>query len=157
MNIKEGMVLLVLFVAVIGFSFYYRHFIIDIENDEERVCFGDDCFFVEIAKTNEERMRGLMFRESLEDDRGMFFIFDEENVYAFWMKDTLIPLDMIWINSEKEVVFIQENAVPCEEEQCKVYNPGVSALYVLEINGGGSREIGLDVGERAEFDFEKFY
>ena len=58
---------------------------------------------------------GLMFRENMDSDRGMLFIFEKEGEYPFWMKNTLIPLDIIWINKDKEVVFISENAQPCEE------------------------------------------
>ena len=96
--------------------------------------------------------RGLMFREKMDADKGMLFIFEKEGEYPFWMKNTLIPLDIIWINEDKEVVFISENAQPCNEEySCSSINPGNNAKYVLEINGGISEKIGLKIGDKANF------
>ena len=68
------------------------------------------------------------------------------------MKNTLIPLDIIWINTNKEIVFIKENVQPCGESLCQSINPAKSAKYVLEINGGISKEIGLSVGQKANLE-----
>ncbi len=125
--------------------------LVPISNDTDKVCFDRNCFKVEVVDTPETRAQGLMFREYLPADEGMLFIFEEEFIYPFWMKNTLIPLDMIWINSDFEVVHIYENAEPCEEDPCPSIDPGVPALYVLEVNAGKAREIGLSVGDRAEF------
>src|SRR4030042_6719439 len=81
-----------------------------------QVCFGQECFQVELALTPEQQARGLMGRESLQG--GMLFVFQEEGVYPFWMKDTLIPLDMVWIGSNKTVVYIERNAMPCDSDPC---------------------------------------
>ncbi len=90
-----------------------------------------------------------MFREKLDLDKGMLFIFEEEGEYSFWMKNTLIPLDIIWINKAKEVVFISGNTQPCQEEySCSSINPGKNAKYVLEINAGIAEKIGLKVGDK---------
>ncbi len=102
---------------------------------------------VVVAKTEEEIARGLMFRENLEQDKGMLFIFQEEGEYSFWMKNTLIPLDIIWINKNKEVVFISGNTQPCKEYACPDIDPAKNAKYVLEINGNISKNIGLKVGD----------
>jgi uncharacterized membrane protein (UPF0127 family) len=69
------------------------------------------------------------------------------------MKNTLISLDIIWINEGKEIVFIKEKANPCEEKFCTTINPLVAAKYVLEINGGLSRKIGLQVGEKISIKY----
>lgn len=111
------------------------------------VCVGETCFEVEIVDSLETRARGLMFRESLDENKGMWFVFEESKVYPFWMKNTLIPLDMIWVNENFEIVAIIENAVPCEVNPCEHYNPGTEALYVLEINGGLASELNLGVGD----------
>lgn len=118
----------------------------------DRICFDNNCFTVEVVSSPEDRARGLMFRESLPADQGMLFLFEEEKVYPFWMKNTLIPLDIIWLDAEKEVVFISEETPPCEADPCPVYNPGAAALYVLEINAGQAAAQGIEVGERAMFD-----
>jgi hypothetical protein len=110
---------------------------------------------VELATTPEDRARGLMFRKHLDDDRGMLFIFEEENVYPFWMKNTFIPLDILWINSKKEIVFIHRDAQPCRMDPCPVINPGKKALYVLELKEGSSDKIGLVEGDKVLFDFSQ--
>jgi len=117
------------------------------------VCLGEmnECFSVEIADNVQEREQGLMFRESLSEDSGMLFVFEKEEIYPFWMKNTLIPLDIIWINSSGEVVFIEENAQPCKSEICESYSPETDALYVLELNGGKSEEINLEIGNFVVF------
>ncbi len=110
-----------------------------------KICFQKHCFSVEIAQTEEQRMKGLMFRENFPEDAGMLFIFDEPGMHGFWMKNTLIPLDMIWLDDDMRVVYIEENALPCKEEPCPVYFSGSSARYVLELNAGIARKIGLKV------------
>lgn len=112
-----------------------------------QVCFKDSCFFVEEKKTKTEREEGLMNREKLDKDSGMLFIFEKEEVYSFWMKNTLIPLDIIWISLEKKVVFINKNSLPCKNVDCFLINPGIKAKYVLEVNAGVSELIGLKIGD----------
>lgn len=114
------------------------------------VCFEKDCFGVQLAKTQQQRESGLMFKKNLDKNSGMLFIFEKEGDYSFWMKNTFIPLDIIWINENKEVVFISKNNNPCFEGRCPLINPGKTALYVLEINGGMAERIGLVVGKKAE-------
>ena len=119
---------------------------------ENKVCMKDRCFYVELAVKEDEITRGLMSRENLDPDKGMLFIFKEENTYQFWMKNTLIPLDIIWINEYNEVVFISKNSQPCKPGICPLITPGKKALYVLELNGGVSDNIGLVVGDKIMFD-----
>src|SRR3989344_353257 len=78
-------------------------------------------------------------------------LFESEGHYPFWMKNTLIPLDMIWIDEDKEIVFIYENALPCEEDPCTVISPSGNAKYVFEINGGLTSKKGIVVGQKLEF------
>jgi|GEM_PF-436931 len=117
-----------------------------------QVCFHEACFSVEIADEPAEQRRGLMFRRDLAPDHGMLFVFEREARYGFWMKNTLIPLDMIWLDSKKQVVFIQENAVPCPAEACESYQPSKAARYVLELNAGTARQIGLNIGDQMRFE-----
>jgi len=118
-----------------------------------RVCFKDNCFNVELALTPQDKNQGLMFRESLELDKGMLFIYEKSGKYSFWMKNVLFPLDIIWIDENKEVVFISENVLPCKLDPCSSVKPDREAKYVLEINGGLSEKIGLAVGDRLEISF----
>jgi uncharacterized membrane protein (UPF0127 family) len=112
-------------------------------------------FYVELAITAEERSRGLMFREQLEPDKGMLFIFEQEGVYPFWMKNVVIPLDIIWIDKDGKVVAISKDTRPCTEEPCPSINPGLKARYVLELCGGTADKIGLVVGEEVEFQVSR--
>ena len=89
---------------------------------------------VEIADDNNERMHGLMFRENLDKNSGMLFIFDDENYQTFWMKNTLIPMDIIFISSDMKIVDIKY-ATPCEVDPCKLFKSSRPAKYVLEVNG----------------------
>jgi len=126
----------------------------DNTKEQTKVCFQNHCFDVELAAEPQKLSRGLMFREQLDLDKGMLFIFEKEGEYPFWMKNTLIPLDIIWINENKEVVFISDNTQPCEDSFCPSINPEKNARYVLEINGGISRKINLVVGDKMNFEIE---
>lgn len=108
--------------------------------------FGEISVNVEIADTNEDRENGLMFRENLCYNCGMFFIFDNSDYRSFWMKNTLIPLDMIFIDENFEIVDIKQ-AVPCVVETCDVYASSHSAQYVLEVNGGFTTENNINLGD----------
>ncbi len=116
-----------------------------------KVCFESNCFDVELATTFVERERGLMYRDSLDLDDGMLFVFEEEGIYSFWMKDTLIPLDIIWIDSNGVVVFIEEDVRPCVDE-CSIFKSDRESKYVLEVNSGIVEKIGLKVGDKLELD-----
>ena len=115
-------------------------------NKTAPVCFDKTCFTAEIAATPEERARGLMFRSQLPPDAGMLFIFPKENFYGFWMKNTLIPLDIIWLNKDKKVVDVKPNAPPCQTATCPNFQPNRVAQYVLEINAGLADKMELKVG-----------
>ena len=116
------------------------------------VCFKDYCFNVELAKSLKEQSRGLMFRESLDPDKGMLFIYDKDHQHGFWMKNVLIPLDIIWTNENGEVVFIKKNFQPCNSNTCETIGPDSPARHVLEVNGGLADEMGLMVGDKLIFD-----
>ncbi len=102
-------------------------------------------FAVEIARTNEEKAKGLMHQESMPAGHGMLFVFDRDAPREFWMKNTLIPLDIIFINSELKVVEIKANVQPCKETPCPTY-PSEPAKYVLEINSGLAEKMGIKLG-----------
>ena len=105
----------------------------------------------ELVVTDEERQRGLMFREKLLPDQGMLFVFEEEGLYSFWMKNTLISLDMLWINKDLRIVHIARNVPPCKEDPCPSYSPERPGLYVLELAAGAADRLGLKLFDRLEF------
>jgi uncharacterized membrane protein (UPF0127 family) len=111
-----------------------------------RVCFKEKCFDASLAATPIQHSRGLMSVERLGADSGMLFVFERDGVRQFWMKDVLIPLDIIWMDFSGKVVFIASDAQPCSFN-CPLIDPGIGARYVLEINGGLARSMGLEVGD----------
>ena len=110
---------------------------------------GDFTFQVEIADDDAERAKGLMFRQELADDAGMLFDFGQERETAFWMQNTFIPLDMIFISAAGVVKTIHANARPMDTTSIP---SGAPVRFVLEIPGGRAKEIGLAVGDRLEND-----
>jgi len=119
-----------------------------------QVCLEDGCFYMELAATSADRADGLMFRESLADDRCMFFLFQYPAVHPFWMKNTLIPLDIVWTNSSDHVIYIEKNAQPCENDPCPTYGPGIASKYVIEVNAGTIME--TEVGDKITFNRATF-
>ncbi|KKB10291.1 hypothetical protein VE26_05185 [Devosia chinhatensis] len=105
---------------------------------------GDHAFTVEVVDTPESRARGLMFVEDLAPDAGMLFDFEAERLVSFWMKNTLIPLDMLFITADGTISNIHVNAVPHDETSIPSEGP---VQYVLEIPGGRSVELGIEAGD----------
>jgi hypothetical protein len=110
---------------------------------------GDVAVEVEIVSTSAQIERGLMFREHLPPDQGMLFLMKEERNWPFWMRNTLIPLDMIFIRSDMTVAGVVENAEPRTETLREVGKP---SLYVLEVNGGFSAAHKVAEGTKVQFE-----
>jgi uncharacterized membrane protein (UPF0127 family) len=113
--------------------------------DAER---GTAAVRVEIARTPEAQERGLMYRKALDADAGMVFVFDVEKRHPFWMANTLVPLDMLFISAEGRVAAIVERAPLGLESD----DGGVDSRYVLEVNRGWSRAHGVKKGDRVRFE-----
>jgi uncharacterized membrane protein (UPF0127 family) len=105
-------------------------------------------FRVELARTQAEQAQGLMYRPHMDPDAGMLFVFKDPAPLTFWMRNTLIPLDMIFIGADRRIVGIVENAEPQTDTTRRV--PGISQ-YVLEINGGLSAKLGVRPGSTVDF------
>jgi len=118
---------------------------------DNAVCFEAACFDVEIARVPVELARGLQGRKTLPAQQGMLFIFPSSDVYPFWMKDTLLPLDIIWLDEKKRVVHIAPEVPPCGWEPCPTYGPAEYARFVLEINTGAAERFDISVGDTAVF------
>ncbi|HZS42719.1 MAG TPA: DUF192 domain-containing protein [Candidatus Paceibacterota bacterium] len=110
---------------------------------------GQDHITVEIADTEEKRTLGLGNRSSLPLNTGMLFIFDHPDHYGFWMKDTKIALDMIWISEDKKIVDIKSDVLP--ETYPMVFRPQSLALYVLELPAGYAKIHQIKTGEQVNF------
>jgi hypothetical protein len=102
----------------------------------------------------EDLMRGMMFRESLADDRGMLFLHGSPGRYPYWMYQVKIPLDIIWLDQNRRVVEISENTPPCpsaKASECPSYGGAVQAMTVLELKAGMAKKYGVAVGTRLEY------
>jgi uncharacterized membrane protein (UPF0127 family) len=118
-----------------------------------KICFSDYCVQAEVCDTFEKRSLGLMFRESLLERKGMLFVFPQEEVYNFWMKNMRVSLDMIWVSSGKMIVDIKENVPPCIQEPCEIIRPGAKALYVVEVVSGFAKKHKLKIGDLIKFKY----
>jgi uncharacterized membrane protein (UPF0127 family) len=103
---------------------------------------------VEIAADEATRQRGLMFRESMAPNEGMVFVFDRPGIYPFWMKNTLISLDMLWLDQSGRIVHIAHSVPPCKADPCPSYPPDAEAVYVVEVVAGFARTHKLKVGDQ---------
>lgn len=109
-------------------------------------CFeNNECVSIEIADSPEERAKGLMNRSFLAPSAGMLFAFEQSAPHSFWMKNTLIPLDVIWLDEKFSVVDVK-TMVACKSEPCPLYAPKTNAKYALEVNAGVAERSGVTEG-----------
>jgi len=124
------------------------------DNSKNTIIINNKQLSIEFAITPEQHKKGLMFRESLCENCGMLFVFESSDIYSFWMKNTLISLDMIWIDSTGKIVDIAKNTKidTCKNNECKpvTYTPLNSAKYVLEVNAGFTKQNNIKVGDFVE-------
>lgn len=106
---------------------------------------------VELAKTPNEQKMGLSGRDSMPQGHGMLFVFETESRWGFWMNDMRFSLDIIWFDSNRQVVFIEQNLQPCSPQSCPTYVPTANALYVLEVNAGFVQVHGVALGDTFNF------
>ena len=113
----------------------------------KEVCIKNSCIQAEIADSFKGRQRGLMFREKLAESQGMLFIFEDEDIQTFWMKNMVLPLDIIWIDAQKRIVDIRENVQPCRQT-CENIVPVAKAKYVLEVKAGFVKVNMIKLGDK---------
>ncbi len=136
--------------ALLVFFYWSRRFAASpVVNREVQTEISGHGFTLEVAETPESRARGLSERPDLDQDRGMLFLFDRAGVYPFWMKDTLIPLDIIWLQDGeiKDIVTLQ---APTSTLFTPIHMPLALANAALELNAGEAEKLGLKVGQRLE-------
>ncbi len=130
--------LIILLFFINGCSYKY----LEIDNGNEIIKLK-----IEIAGDNQKRTRGLMFREKLDENEGMLFVFEDSEIRNFWMKDTKIPLDIIFISEDFKIINLAE-AELCNKDPCKIYSSTKEAKYVLEINNGLSKKNNIKEGDK---------
>ena len=113
---------------------------------------GGQRYAVEVADNEAERERGLMFREEMAKDHGMLFIHERQEPLAYWMKNTKIPLDILYFDSARKLVSQQRDVPPCSlGDRCPPYPSDAPALYVLELNAGEAARLKLTDGAELKF------
>jgi uncharacterized protein len=118
----------------------------------EQVTVGPAIFQVEMARTPQERQRGLMFRQELPQDRGMLFV-QSPGPVAFWMKNTYIPLDLLYFDADGRLLQIEAGVPPCKTPNCPIYPSATATVqYILEINAGEAARRGIQVGDRLRLE-----
>ncbi len=109
----------------------------------------------ELAVKEEDRARGLMFREEIHENQGMLFLFEEEGIHSFWMKNMRFPIDILWLDRDKRIVHIEARVPPCPRDPCPSYAPPAAAAFVLELKSGCAERHRLRVYDRLEFILPK--
>jgi len=104
---------------------------------------------IEIAYTPDERATGLMFRRSMPDRAGMLFIYEQSKPRFFWMRNTYIPLDIIYVNENMQIVTVQKNTMPLSDKPIPSYK---NSMYVVEVNAGFCDKYGINIGDYINFD-----
>ena len=105
---------------------------------------------LELATIPEDQAQGLMYRENLPEKTGMLFVFAERTPHHFWMKNTMIPLDIVWLDDAGKVIFVSAHTPPCKADPCPTYGTDIPVRRVLELAGGMAEKEGVVVGERIE-------
>jgi uncharacterized membrane protein (UPF0127 family) len=105
----------------------------------------------EVMVEDADRARGLMFRESLPEDRAMVFVFGGVDFHGIWMKNCKFPIDILWLDETQKVVHLAEAVPPCAKDPCPTYQPMQRAAYVIELNARQARKLKATVGSRVEF------
>ena len=146
MKRKTWISIMILFLIVVWLIWLFER------KEISKICCEGVCFDIEIAQTSSQRQQGLMWRESLPDNQGMLFVFPEEAIHSFRMKNTLIPLDMLRLSSWLQIIDIQE-AIPCESDPCPSYTPSATAQYVLELNQGISKKNWIKIWNQCFLSF----
>ncbi|HCS47283.1 MAG: hypothetical protein A2V45_03575 [Candidatus Aminicenantes bacterium RBG_19FT_COMBO_58_17] len=105
----------------------------------------------ELAVSDEERAQGLMFREKINEDQAMLFLFEKEDIHSFWMKNMRFAIDILWLDGRKRIVHIENQVPPCPKDPCSSYIPAAAASFVLELQAGFVEKHGLRLYDRIEF------
>jgi hypothetical protein len=145
-------VLFVVFGAVASITFFSMPYFNRLEavKNKAEVKINDQIIIAEVAHEEEARTLGLSGRKSLNINEGMLFIFEDPGIYPFWMKDMNFPIDIIWIDSDNQIVKINENVLPepgVPDESLTQYKPPIPVERVLELRGGRARLLNAEIGD----------
>ena len=144
---KEIIKILLLIIILVVSIFILQFFI----QPRDSLEINDMVFNIETFDINEEIRNGLSDRNEIKENQGALFVFNEPGFYSFYTKDMSFPIDIIWIDDNKEVVFIKKDFQPCIEEHCLTIKPDKKSKYVLEIKAGIADKIDIKIGNKTIF------
>jgi uncharacterized membrane protein (UPF0127 family) len=140
--------ILISIIIILGCTAYYNDSTTAFDHTMHITLPNGQIINIEIADTDEKRATGLMFRKDLPYSSGMLFIFDTEDFHSFWMKNTLIPLDILWLDKDFRIRYYYQNVQPCKSDPCASYSPLIKAVYVLEVNAGFIKKENLKLDDK---------
>ncbi|OGC45243.1 hypothetical protein A2V49_01425 [candidate division WWE3 bacterium RBG_19FT_COMBO_34_6] len=148
---KKNLLLILIPIAcfVVSIIFYLHN------NNYAHVIINDYSFELKIANSLSKQTKGLMYVNNLAEKNGVIFIFDNNQNNKLWMKNTIIPLDMIWVNDRDEIIYIQKNAQPCAQKICRSYGSNDLSKYIIEINAGLCDKYDINIGDKVAINFPK--
>ncbi|MDB5161868.1 MAG: hypothetical protein JWM52_376 [Candidatus Saccharibacteria bacterium] len=141
-----GGVVIVIIASAVSFGISYFTKTTDVR-------FRSTVFSVKLAKDQVSQEKGLSGVTELRQNGGLLMVFDTDDTWGIWMKDMKIPLDIVWLDSNKEVIYIVKNVSP-DLATTKTFKPSKVARYVLEVSAGEISKYGIKIGDKAEFDLE---
>lgn len=139
-------VTLVIVAIIAGIVF----FIYEMTRPRVMIHLGDGIFTARVAITDSERQKGLSGVDNLPKDKVMLFVFPEDGKHGIWMKDMKIPLDIVWLDSDRRVIYIARDVLP--DSYPEVYRPNIAARYVIELAAGTVQEKQIRIGTIAQFN-----
>ncbi len=148
---KNIMIILAILLIIVFLSIYFVS-----KNKKTEIFFPKQNIKIEaqLAQTILQQTKGLMNVKNLPENQGMLFVFLDESKKSFWMKNTYIPLDLIFISGDKKIVEIKENFEPCQQKNCPSYTSQKKAKYVLEVNGGFCQKHQIKEGDEIQFEIK---
>lgn len=153
---KKKILLIAAVLSIIALLIFLTLWVRNSGNKKPTVTLKNTQINVELAKSPYEQQTGLMGRKELKEDDGMLFIFKEPEQSAIWMANMLIPLDIMWLDEERKIIYLQENATPCEDTsfmKCYVFMHPQKDKYVLEVNAGWIKKHNVKLGDQATWNF----
>ena len=148
---KRRIIIVAIAIVLLAVSASVGYYLYEQQPRPVKIMFAGVVLTVQLATTPEEQQMGLSNRTSMPADHGMLFVFNQEAQWSFWMHEMNFPLDIIWFNANKQVVFIEQDLPPCTPQACPIFTPPVNAMYVLEVNAGFVKTNGVSLGESFTF------
>ena len=145
MNFKKWVGPLIVSLAVIAGGAFL---VFKMNNDQASLQLSGERYHISVMRTPEQLQKGLSGSESLPDGEAMVFVFPADDTWGIWMKDMNYPIDIVWLNSEREVVYLVKNAEPSSYPDT-TFKPDVNSRYVIELPSGTIERTGITIGDLA--------